>query len=359
MSNDLKNSELIIFGPNNHSKFKIEWLDVDSRIANYVTRLVAEHYGLRAARVRIVDEWGRMSKNYRVDMKDGQSVLVRQNIAINNQETVMSLDKLAIFLADRGIPTPTIVPNKNGNLFTMADGHIWQVFEFIAGDHYRGTKPELLEMAARIGQLHLILKNVDFTINNKSRHHDWNMDQWKEIFKLAKAGENEVDAKVSDCKDFLFEQARLADEYRKKQIEVSIQVIHNDLHPQNTIFEGGRLKALLDFEKAHAAELARDIGKACHRFVRQYVVCQGRPWQETLDGGVRAFFEGYIGVNPVAEKDFREISNLLKDELVSMLAKVLGDHYLRNNSLLVKSGEFEKMLILLRESLILEEYLRF
>ena len=195
--------ELKIFGPNNHSKFKIGWLPVDDTTSRLVQELVKKNYGLIPARVWLVDEWGRMSRNYRVELANGTTILFRQNIALKNPETLRSLNQLAVFLTKHGINTPAVITNQQGEILTAAENSFWQAFEFIEGDHYRGTAAELVEMATQIAFLHRALEQVDFPVTNASRHHNWNMQQWEDIFRLAAAKRTAVDLKVLSYERFL------------------------------------------------------------------------------------------------------------------------------------------------------------
>jgi hypothetical protein len=94
--------------------------------------------------------------------------------------------------------------------------------------------------------------------------------------------------------------------------------------------------------------LARDVGNACHRFVRQFVVHQGRPWQETLAHGVRTFLRAYFAVNPLPDGERRLIPLFIKDELL----RKLQSSFAKRLSAADKrpyDGEVPKLIDLLKE----------
>lgn len=356
--------ENIIFGPNNHSKFKIGWRDINNGEAQKIAGLVAAHYDFcPTGVVQQVDEFEQMSHNFRVEIQEKLNrkfVLLRKNIRIKDERTIVTLGILMTYLGHRGIPIPSAISTKDGQPFFSYNGHIWQLFEFISGDHFRGTSIELTEAARNIAKLHLVLADTQLPVfDDVQKYLVWNLDDWHNIFRLARLGDSAVDRKVKAHEEFLLEQARLVVEDRNKNAPLTRQWIHADLHPLNTIFlEGGQLKSFLDFEKVYFGELARDVGKACHRLVRQFVVFQEKPWRESLREGVRIFFEEYLKIHPLNDIDLDFVPRLLRDDLVSLAHYVLQQWYTHQNTNLVEKGEFDKFLILLEESLHLETTFR-
>ena len=106
-------------------------------------------------------------------------------------------------------------------------------------------------------------------------------------------------------------------------VYLSEAIIHGDVHPQNFLFRCGHLAAVLDFGVMCLADRWYDIAMALHRLVRQYVVHQKKPWQETLKEGIRIFIEAYASVNPLNRQQIDLLPLFAKAHLLRKWIKML------------------------------------
>lgn len=356
----------MLFGPNTHSKYRIEWKEIPPEAKEEITRLIPDHYNfdeIDKDNIFQIDEWEKMSNNFKVKVRSGGKwidVLFRKHIQLKDKESISVLDKIFGFLRKQNVPIPSIILTKDGQTTFKEKENFYVMFEFIEGNHYRGTIEELKEVARQIAYFHRALKKIPFVEDIKKKPlllFPWSVDGWNKLFEAAEKKEKEIDTHFKENKEFIMEEAGRVEEALEKNPQLRKQFIHCDLHPQNTIFDNGRLVAILDFEGVRTGELCRDVANACHRFVRQFVVFQGKNWQETLAEGLRLFVGEYAKVNSFSQEEISLIPIFTRDELLRKLFKDLNLHYFEGYSKNVEGGELNKKLTLLKEASIIGENL--
>src|SRR3989338_4448375 len=99
MENDL------IFKPNNHSKWQINWNAVSNSTLDAISVVLLDGYGISPITdARQVDEWEKMSNNFRITLgaENGlKKFLLRKNIAIKNAKGLELMEKLSAFLREQ------------------------------------------------------------------------------------------------------------------------------------------------------------------------------------------------------------------------------------------------------------------
>jgi Ser/Thr protein kinase RdoA (MazF antagonist) len=200
--------------------------------------------------------------------------------------------------------------------------YLWEVFEFIPGNYFRGTEDELREVATQIARLHAALRTIPFAEEIGTRAKTvktWSVEDYARHFADAASIDSPVGMALLSDRAFLEAQIGDVVQNASRMSSATKQVVRNSLHPHDVLFEDGRLQAIIDFEEIGINQLARDVGNACHRFVRQYVVYQGRPWSETLARCADIFLSAYQEQNPLSVVDVDLLSVFIKDELLRKL----------------------------------------
>lgn len=349
--------EKTLFGPNNHSRYLIQWKPVNQETVKLITGLLTNWYEVSAVQeVYQVDEWERMSNNFRVSCtRQGHKeiLLLRKHIADNKPDQLAFIDGVSKLLLANGVPTPRTINSREGKPWILVENHYWQVFEYIEGDHFRGAEKELLQVAKYIALFHKVLAQNPLSVP-QNRPYPWTRSEWDKIFELANSGRNKTDQTVINHQSLIEKAIERVEARRHESVNIITQPIHRDLHPHNTIFENSSLKALLDFADVSLGERARDIGNACHRFVRQYIVFQQKPWQETIQKGLQLFLHEYHKHYPVSKEEFAALPAFIYDELLGKLYYNLKTAYLENDERFTTGGQLEKMLTLLTEAPTIE-----
>ncbi len=358
-------NDIALFKPNNHSKWQIGWKSVTNVTVEEIKNVLFEGYGLSdTVEIYQVDEWEKMSNNFKIALgaENGfKKFLLRKNVVVKSAENLELMEKISAFLRDQArVPTPRILKTNNGNLFFSYQGLFYQLFEFIEGNHFRGLEEELADFAGNLASVHAALFHFPFTeeikIMKPATLIPWNMDGWKEIFSCCQTKNTEIDMAVASAQDMIQKAANYAmDNFSKNTRK---QVIKGDQHPLNTLYQNGKLMALLDFADAEFSELVKDIGNACHRFVRQYVVFQGGDWRSTLSRGLDIFFTRYQSINPLTKEEKASIPSAILDGLLQKIYSTLYKYYVTPGLKQYDDiAEIRKLLGLLQEASILNEFI--
>ncbi|MBI2670113.1 MAG: phosphotransferase [Candidatus Yanofskybacteria bacterium] len=356
---------IYVFKPNNHSKWQISWNPVSSAVVEEIKKVLLEGYGLfDTVEVCQVDEWEKMSNNFKIILatENGfKKFLLRKNIVIKSEHNLDMMEKLSSFLRQDGeIPTPRIIKTSNESFFFHYQGFFYQLFEFIGGDHFRGTKEELADFAENLAHVHTALSHFPFAEEMKILKSailmPWNAAGWKEIFSCCQRKSTEIDLAVVSAQDLILKASACAKIDSSKNTRK--QVIKGDQHPLNTLYENNKLTALLDFADAEFGELVKDIGNACHRFVRQFVVFREGDWQKTLPLGLEVFFNHYQSINPLTEEEKLSVPSAILDGLLQKIYTRLYFYYMTTESEKYDDiAEVRKLLGLLKEACIINEYI--
>lgn len=344
-----------LFRANNHSKFKIGWKQISPDVKTEIAKLLSEYYGAsNIIEIKQVDEWEKMSNNYLIVSKHGGSItrnLLRRHILITDSKKLEFMEKISMYLVSEGIPTPYVIPAVNGNNHLFSKGHMWQLFEFIPGNHFRGTSVELKDIAKNIALIHKAFYKIPFEVELLEKEMR-SSKGWKNLFELAKKDKTELGKLVAGYSGYLSDMVDKIDSIYQPEVR-NMQAVHGDLHPQNTIYRNGRIAAILDFADMGLSERMRDVGNACHRFVRQFVVYQDKAWQKEFPRGMGLFLKNYSELYPITREELKLIPALMLDDILRKIYIGITDYCINGDPKYIENGELQKKMKLVREAEIL------
>lgn len=358
------NGQLPIFKPNNHSRYEIKWKSITAGIENDLKKLIADNYGFEiAGAIQEVDEWERMSNNFRVKVsRNGTAaeVIFRKHIQLQDENSIRLLDQVLDFLLGQGMKVPVVVLTKNKEKYFKSGGNFYQLYEFIPGDHFRGTTDELRVFAQSLAQLHKVFLTLPFKGQIEEKHNvlpAWDTAGWQKILSVAKNKTGKFEAIINEQTPLILGAIDAVTKNAQVLAGARVQVIRGDLHPHDTLYANGGLNAIIDFEGVRVGELVREVGNACHRFVRQFVVFQNHDWQRALPEGIKIFLSAYQSVNQLSDQEIKLIPIFIQDELLRKLFKDLNLYFFKNSPANIEGGELEKKLILLKEAPMFATYM--
>ncbi len=353
-----------VFAPNIHSKYKINWKKILPQAEEEISNLFLKNYNFdRVLMIEEVDEWERLSNNFKILATKNNhqvTVLLRKHIQLKDLKSIKALDKILLYLQSRGLNVPKVIPIKKNKLFFKNQGYYFQLYEFIQGAHFKGTTKQLIKIAGFIAKLHKIFEKVPFTkeISKKpSVLPPWDFKIWQSLLQISKNRKEKLDKVIQSNEFFILRECQVVKDKISSMSQPKVQVIRGDLHPHDTIFVGNDLNALIDFEGVRVGELIRDVGNACHRFVRQYVVYQKNDWRLTLPKGIKIFLSNYVKFNPISPEEIKLIPIFIKDEILRKLHKDISLYYYNDYPANLEGGELEKKLTLLKEASLIEKYI--
>lgn len=349
-----------LFGPNVHSQYRVIWKKTDSQTRELLLKLIKKNFSTQEVfDICKIDEWEKMSNNFRITFRNSKQypyVLLRKNILHKTENTLYLIHDIESELSRLAIPIPRVIPTKQGKIFFSSSGSLWQFFEYIEGSHYHGSKPELIDCAKSVALLHLAFRKVKLhipTINTFSP----DLNEWNSLLSRQNPSDPFVNRILKKNYKFILEQIRLVKSLEEKSCDFRIQLIHRDLHPHNVLYKNGHLVAFFDFGDVTSGQLIRDIGNACHRFVRQYVLYSQKPWKTALTSGIRSFLEAYQSISSLPGNEVALMPLFITDELLRKMYYIL-DKYYNGDSTYIENGSLEKFINLLKEAFIINKYLK-
>ena len=318
-----------MFEANVHSKSQIRWKTVSPECFQEVCAVLGEDYNIyRVQLVKQVDEWEQASNNYRVEYyrepgESSRQILLRRHILQGPDEIIVSTEVIR-HLRQRMIPTPAVFLAYADRRFVKRGDQYWQMSEFVAGNHFSGEEGELSQVAMLIAEMHEALDTVSplrWSVAGLDQTYPLDLDCWTAGHDLQ--GENAFEDFVMMRLSFLQEaSARIANALLP--VARKNEMIHADLHPQNFLFPPLQRCVVIDFGNICFADHRYDIAMALHRLVRQYVVYQGKPWQETLSRGIEIFVRAYGSIDPSVAQSTEILPKFMSALLLRKMAYNFG-----------------------------------
>ncbi len=256
-----------LFKPNSHSNFEIRWKLVSGERQEAVRNLLAKHYGIEAVEnIEQIDAFEVRSNNFRITYGSGKQALLRKHIQHASAQAVTAIDLLIEKVAEGGVPVPRVIAAKDGTRFIEEGGSLWQLYQFIPGNYYRGTLEELEQASRGVASLHRALAALPATDSTKSP--SWVLPttaDFEFIFKEAQGDGEPLGVLVRAQKESIVRRIEDLSLHAEAIKNAGMQMIHADLHPHNFLFDGEVLTAILDFGDVRPGFRAADAASACHR----------------------------------------------------------------------------------------------
>ena len=190
---------------------------------------------------------------------------------------------LVAALDDAGVPVVRALTTRDGGSLADFEGKAFAVFPWVDGEilcQARVTPAACSALGAALAQVHLCSPRAPELPEGRFRIPDL-----RERLKRVEAA-----GRVSLLRAVSTIRARL-DHYevtRAKNLEQGI--VHGDLFRDNVLWQGPKLRALIDFESVCAGNFAYDL------MVTALAWCYGSEFDRAL---VQALFDGYRGVRPL------------------------------------------------------------
>jgi len=197
------------------------------------------------------------------------------------------------FLFDARYPVPALVPAADGRAFIEVAGKPALLFAYAPGEPTPALEPERCRQAGeQLGRLHELAAGFGGARDNP--YDPARVEAWLAPFLRRPAPEPELAAALPLLREALAEARRLPGAPRG--------LVHGDLFPDNVLWIGDRLSAVLDWEMSCVEAFAWDLGVALCAWAwtgsRSSVQGEPGPGDESPGAGfdranVRALLAGY------------------------------------------------------------------
>lgn len=204
------------------------------------------------------------------------------------------LDKLK----DNDFPAIGYLKNKKGERVINLEKHNGYLRKYLAGEFVLGNANEkqLLEVGKILGQYHNIVANLKIEKRNMI---NFGLDRTKEFF--ADHKEEILKSNFKEAEKFVesFEQ-----EINKLNFPGTLPqgMLHEDLGKRHVIWQGEKIAAIIDFDRAYFGYLILDLGQALRGW------CFKDNWQNWSQENAGIFLAGY--------ESERKLNDMEKEYLV-------------------------------------------
>jgi len=177
---------------------------------------------------------------------------------IQQQLTVEDIEKehqILRILKSIDFPAAYPVPDKTGKTLHVVDGHPVSLYDFVVGKTPELNSETVAEVATTLALLH----TVD-TVTLPKKQNSIRPEDVPHLIKRFSAAPNPL-PNIFDLFTRLWIQL---EPFLHQKLPTGL--IHGDVFPDNTLFEGNKLKAIIDFEQLSIDQLLFDVAMCINGF---------------------------------------------------------------------------------------------
>lgn len=241
---------------------------------------LAREFGLELTRIEPLTA-GSVNSNFRLTDAAGKLYFARLYEEQDHAGAVRE-HVLVAALDDAGVPVVRALQKQNGESLAAFEGKAFAVFPWVDGDmlcQARVTPEACRELGAALAGVHRCSSRVPPPPEGRFRIPDLR----ERLLRVEAAGRASLLPAVRTIRERL-------DHYEAQRANLEQGICHGDLFRDNVLWQGGKLRALIDFESVCAGSYPYDL------MVTTLAWCYGREFDLSL---VRALFEGYRSVRPL------------------------------------------------------------
>ena len=271
--------------------------DGRERFATGELAMVCSHYELGI--ISAVREFGRGSRQAPkvvLETSRGRVLLKRRTGGQLRSRHIAFCHAVQQHLAERSFPLARLIRSRQGRSSVQLGDNVYEVFEFVNGTRYDRSEPATTEAGRTLAYLHRLLAGFTPPGDPPAANYHHNPLVPRMLRELPKKLERPELAGIGERLASAYELA--ASRARSAGIDGwPRQVIHCDYHPGNAIYEGGPVRAVVDFDACRIAPRIIDVANGA----LQFSICRHGPdpsdWPVGLDRArVVSFLRGYDGV---------------------------------------------------------------
>jgi len=334
-----------IFQPNNHSIWAIAYRKVSDEKRKLISSLILSNYSSLADTVLSVEQVNEVeiaSNNFKVVVEKNHresKILFRVYPQGSDSALIKEVIKAGRFLLEDGVKVSVVIASDCGEVLLSSRGFHYMAFEFIEGNHFRGTFQELTSVARGIGEMFnklsqltgLKLSEIELK-QSKTRDFEFFKEAWVELFPIVERKHLESPDETSSL--LLEHKGLILESVEEMEVLPSslVQTAHYDLHPHNLLTDGGSLTAFLDLDSLGPLQRMEAITFALHRLVRQCIVHQ-KPVDvaAVVEKGKSIFLNEYLAVNDLTQKEISGLRTLIVHRALKMLTGIVKDYYVNGD----------------------------
>ena len=257
----------------------------------------------------------------------GKFLLKRRSIQRAHPESIRFAHRVQEHLAKHGFPAPAIVRTReHRNELLHIREHVYELFEFIAGQPFRQSANESRDAGAVLGRFHNGTENIRPAASTPTPRGDYHDAA------AVRTGLCSIGSTLSSHDSFTGDEAELAtlvqfllgayDEAATALTATGFRnrptrIIHSDWHPGNLLFRNQKVVAVIDYDTLRVSQRMIDVANGALQFS---ITGSGDPatWPEQVDEDrFAAFLAGYESVSALSTEDRASIVDLITEALIA------------------------------------------
>ncbi|MNI15793.1 Homoserine kinase [compost metagenome] len=303
-----------------------------------------KEYGISQYAALTLIRGGTANLNYLVQSSEDKFILRIRNKKYSADPWITYEEEYLNYLKEQGIPVPTILANKKGELHTVIEDQVYQLTSFMEGSACNsGDRKQIAGSGRFLAKLHNTLADFVPTADKRLPRYD---DPSVMLTQLeAYMEKNKQQSHNAEWEQLIWIKSQLneivqhiPDSYYNALSKV---VIHGDYHPANVAYREAEICALFDFDWISLQPRVRDVVDGIIYFagVRQGGIDGNDIFSLTRScsfewGRIRDFVIGYnqTGQQPLQPDEVYSIPYLMSARLINSriqaLAKISVDRHL-------------------------------
>ena len=257
----------------------------------------------------------------------GTLLLKRRGASRADPRRVAFSHQLQLHLASRGFPLPRLLGARDDNNSMLEHrGHLYELFEYVAGDAYSGAENETRAAGRALAILHRLTADFRPADPPASRGFHANPATVAHLGRIAERGPSD-EARAAETLRGLYESAA------RRVAELGYdhwprQVVHGDWHPGNVVFRAGEVSAALDYDAAHVDARSADVASGALQFSLRRGGDNLDEWPtEPEERRLSWFLAGYDSVEGcrLSESELRAAPRLMIESLIAETAGPIAE----------------------------------
>ncbi|TWT45609.1 homoserine kinase [Phycisphaerae bacterium RAS1] len=264
---------------------------------------VLHHYDLKAIlSAREFRRGSRRSAKLLIRTAEGAYLLKRRAPGRDDPARVAFAHELLMHLRSKQFPAPAPIMTRDaGDTFVRRGDRIYELLEFVDGEHYDATLESTQSAGRFLAGFHHAL--ADFSAVHEPRRRGLPLEQ------LVLRELNEIPTTISSHDSVVGKQAELLsctqELYERYEEAAGViraaggegwpaEIVHGDWHPGNMLFKDHRVCAVLDFDSVGRLPRVLDVATGMLQFSILRAGDQPESWPDFFDSTrMRRFLMGY------------------------------------------------------------------
>ncbi len=242
----------------------------------------------------------------------------------DNPKKVAFTHRLQLHLAAQNFPLPHLIgTRKDNNSMLVHEGSIYEMFEYIEGSGYQGSREATYHAGHVLGLYHKLTAdhNPEWVPNSGSYH---------DAKAIRKAIGNTIDSMPAEQRpgDEALQETveNLAKHYQQcaaGAIELGlsdwpVQMSHGDWHPGNMLFRAQHVVAVIDYDTARQAPRILDMANGALQFSILGGGDDPAKWPSQVDPSrFKKFLLGYDSANVISQAELAAVPYLICEAMIA------------------------------------------